>query len=156
MLPSMPSISALSVARGCLSLCRLIVTMTFISALCRMILGRMSSVNAILRYMLQGMRSARCMRSVCSNVSFLRVADTMFVICALGDQLVVIQCYAVQSCSVLMIAVVWQIAIPVLWSLVNTNEELRHSRVAKSLCSCSTFLYYACMAVFFVLCIVSR
>ena len=115
--------------------------------------------NAILRYMLQGMRSARCMHSVCSNVSFVRVADTMFGICALGDQLVVIQCYAVQSCSVLMIAVVWQIAIPVLRSLVNTNEELRHSCVAKSLCSRSTFLYFVCRAgvfLFFVLCIVSR
>jgi len=74
----------------------------------------------------------------------------MFGIRALGDQLVVIQCYVVQSCSVLMIAVVWQIAIPVLGSLINTNEELRHFRVAKSLCSCSTFLYYACLAVLIV------
>jgi hypothetical protein len=105
--------------------------------------------NAILRYMLQGMRSARRMRSVCSNVSFLRVADTMFVICALGDQLVVIQCYAVQSCSVLTIAVVWQIAIPVLRSLVNTNEQLRHSCVAKSLCNRSACLYCACIVVLF-------
>jgi hypothetical protein len=105
--------------------------------------------NAILRYMLQGMRSARCMHSVCSNVSFVRVADTMFGICALGDQLVVIQCYAVQSCSVLTIAVVWQIAIPVLRSLVNTNEQLRHSCVAKSLCNRSACLYFACSVLLF-------
>ena len=77
------------------------------------------------------------------------MTDTMFGIRALGDQLVVIQCYAVQSCSVLTIAVLWQIAIPVLWSLVNTNEELRHSCVAKSLCNRSACLYFACSVLLF-------
>jgi hypothetical protein len=49
----------------------------------------------------------------------------------------------------LTIAVVWQIAIPVLRSLVNTNEQLRHSCVAKSLCNRSACLYCACIVVLF-------